>query len=67
MSGPLKAAWGLTAFVIVAGIVGWIVTDRAVFAVFLVLGVLTAVGAVVTGRAERAATRPDTPKEGPTP
>lgn len=67
MSGPLKAAWGLTAFVIVAGIVGWVVTDRAVFAVFLVLGVLTAVGAVVTGRAERAADRPDTPQEGPTP
>ena len=50
MSGPLKAAWGLTTFVIVAGIVGWIVTGRPVFAVFLVLGVLTAVGAVLTGR-----------------
>ena len=62
MSGALKAAWGLTAFVILAGIVGWIVTGRAVFAVFLVLGVLTAVGAVVTGRSERAAS-----KEGPTP
>ena len=32
MSAPLKAAWGLTAFVILAGVVGWIVTDRAVFA-----------------------------------
>ncbi len=62
MSGALKAAWGLTAFVILAGIVGWIVTGRAVFAVFLVLGVLTAVGALVTGRSERAAS-----KEGPTP
>ncbi len=50
MNGALKAAWGLTAFVIVAGIVGWIVTDRPVFAVFIVLGVLTAVGALVTGR-----------------
>ncbi|MDT0277282.1 hypothetical protein [Blastococcus goldschmidtiae] len=67
MSAPLKAAWALTAFVIVAGIVGWVVTDRAVFAVFLVLGVLTAVGAVITGRAERAATRSAAPKEGPTP
>jgi dolichol kinase len=67
MSGPLKAAWGLTAFVIAAGIVGWIVTGRAVFAFFLVLGVLTAIGAVVTGRAERAAGRPPAPKEGPTP
>jgi dolichol kinase len=62
MSGALKAAWGLTAFVILAGIVGWIVTGRAVYAVFLVLGVLTAVGALVTGRSERAAS-----KEGPTP
>jgi dolichol kinase len=62
VSGALKAAWGLTAFVILAGIVGWIITGRAVFAVFLVLGVLTAVGALVTGRSERAAS-----KEGPTP
>ena len=50
MNGALKAAWGLTAFVILAGLVGWIVTDRPVFAVFIVLGVLTAVGALVTGR-----------------
>ena len=62
MNGALKAAWALTAFVILAGVVGWIVTGRAVFAVFIVLGVLTAVGAVVTGRSARAA-----PKEGPTP
>ena len=67
MSGALKAAWGLTAFVIVGGIVGWIVSGRPVFAVFLVLGVLTGVGAVVTGRAERDATRGTAPKEGPTP
>ena len=52
MNGALKAAWGLTTFVIVAGIVGWIVTGRPVFAVFLVLGVLTGVGAWLTGRAE---------------
>jgi dolichol kinase len=52
VNGALKAAWGLTAFVIVAGIVGWIVTDRAVFAVFIVLGVLTAVGAWLTGRTD---------------
>jgi hypothetical protein len=61
MSGALKAAWALTAFVIVAGAVGWLVTGRAVFAVFIVLGVLTAVGALLTGRSERAS------KEGPTP
>ena len=29
MSGPLKAAWGLTAFVVVAGVVLWLVTGRA--------------------------------------
>jgi hypothetical protein len=59
MNGALKAAWALTAFVVLAGIVGWIVTGKAVFAVFLVLGLLTAVGAVITGRSA--------PKEGPTP
>ena len=53
MSGALKAAWGLTAFVIVAGALGWILTGRAVFALFIVLGVLTAVGALVTGRAPK--------------
>jgi hypothetical protein len=50
VNGALKAAWALTAFVVLAGVVGWIVTGRAVFAVFLVLGVLTAAGALVTGR-----------------
>jgi dolichol kinase len=59
MNGALKAAWLLTAFVIVAGIVGWIVTERAVFAVFIVLGVLTAVGAVVVLRSPQ----PPTSKE----
>jgi hypothetical protein len=50
VNGALKAAWVLTAFVVLAGLVGWIVTDRPVFAVFIVLGVLTGVGALVTGR-----------------
>ena len=50
MTGALKAAWGLTAFVALAGLVLWLVTGRAVFAVFLVLGVLTGVGAWLTGR-----------------
>ena len=54
MNGPLKAAWGLTAFVVAAGAVGWIVTGRAIFAVFLVLGLLTAIGAWWTGRMVRA-------------
>ena len=62
MSGALKAAWGLTAFVIVAGALGWILTGRAVFAVFIVLGVLTAVAAVLTGRSERAASKEEPQK-----
>lgn len=57
MSGALKAAWVLTAFVIVAGVAGWFFSGRAVFAVFIVLGVLTAVGALLTGRSERAASK----------
>ena len=63
MNGALKAAWGLTAFVIVAGVVGWIVTGRPVFAVFVVLGVLTGVGAAFALRP--ASDRPAR-KEGPT-
>jgi dolichol kinase len=50
VTGPLKAAWALTAFVVIAGIVLWAVTGKAVFAVFIVLGLLTAVGAWMTGR-----------------
>ena len=50
MNGALKAAWLLTAFVVVGGIVGWAVSGRPVFAVFIVLGVLTGIGAVLTGR-----------------
>ena len=56
MTGPLKAAWALTAFVVVAGAVLWIVTGKAVFAVFIVLGLLTAVGAWVTGRSVKKGT-----------
>ena len=59
MNGALKAAWVLTAFVVLAGIVLWAATGRPVFAVFLVLGVLTGIGALVTGRTAS--------KEGPTP
>jgi hypothetical protein len=50
VNGALKAAWGLTLFVIVAGVVGWIATGRVVFAFFLLLGLVTAVGAWWTGR-----------------
>ena len=59
MNGALKAAWALTVFVALAGVVLWLVTGRPVFAVFLVLAVLTAVGAWLTGRSIS--------KEGPTP
>ena len=59
MSGALKAAWALTAFVVLAGLVGWLVTGRPVFAVFVVLGLLTGLGAVLTGRTAS--------KEDPTP
>ena len=62
MNGALKAAWGLTAFVVLAGVIGWIVTGRAVFAVFVVLGLLTAVAAVLTGRSERAASKEEPQK-----
>jgi hypothetical protein len=64
VNGALKAAWALTGFVVLAGIVLWAVTGRPVFAAFIVLGVLTGIGALVTGRS--AAERP-APKEGPTP
>jgi dolichol kinase len=48
----MKVAWGLTAFVVLAGAVLWLVTGKAVFAAFIVLGLLTAVGAWLTGRAD---------------
>ena len=63
MNGALKAAWGLTAFVIVAGLVLWITTGRPVFAVFIVLGVLTAAGAAF---ALRPAPQRTPSKEDPT-
>jgi hypothetical protein len=61
VNGALKAAWALTAFVVLAGVGFWIGTGRPVFAVFIVLGVLTGVGALLTGR-----TAPQrSPKEDP--
>jgi len=56
VDGALKLAWGLTAFIVVLGLVLWIATGRAVFATFLVLGVLTAVGAWLSGRSLQAQT-----------
>ncbi|MPQ97339.1 hypothetical protein GB931_05250 [Modestobacter sp. I12A-02628] len=64
MNGALKAAWALTAFVVLVGAIGWATTGRAVFSVFLVLGILTAVGAALMLRSvPPASTRPekDTP------
>ncbi|MGY1915711.1 hypothetical protein ABC795_13220 [Blastococcus sp. HT6-30] len=52
MNGVMKAAWGLTAFVVLAGLVLWLTTGEAVFAFFIVLGVLTGVGAWITGRTQ---------------
>jgi dolichol kinase len=63
VNGALKAAWGLTAFVVLAGVIGWLVTGRAVFAVFIVLGLLTALGAWLTGRTDGRADRSATPKD----
>jgi hypothetical protein len=63
VSGVLKLAWGLTAFVVVAGVVLWVVTGKAVFVAFIVLGLVTAVGAVVTGRAERKAAASSAPQK----
>jgi hypothetical protein len=63
VNGPLKAAWGLTVFVVVVGIVGWIATGRAVFAVFIVLGVLTGAAAAFAFRTVPPAGRPNSSEE----
>jgi hypothetical protein len=61
VNGPLKAAWALTVFVIVVGIVGWATSGRAVFAVFIALGVLTGAAALFAFRTP--AGRPASPEE----
>jgi hypothetical protein len=61
VNGALKAAWALTVFVIVVGIVGWATSGRAVFAVFIVLGVLTGGAALVAFRS--APSTPSSPEE----
>jgi hypothetical protein len=50
MNGALKAAWALTAFVVLVGLIGWIATGEVFFVVFIVLGLLTAAGAWLSGR-----------------
>jgi hypothetical protein len=58
MNGALKASVGLAVFVVVLGAVLWATTGRAYFAVFIVLGLLTGVGAWLTGRSVPPAGRP---------
>jgi hypothetical protein len=58
VNGALKAAWVLTVFVVLAGIVGWAVSGRPVFAVFIVLGVLTGGAALLAFRSA-----PSSPEE----
>ena len=62
MNGAMKAAWGLTVFVIVVGAVLWAISGRTVFAIFIVLGVVTGIGAWLTGRS-LPASPPRTPSE----
>jgi hypothetical protein len=58
MNGPLKVSVALAAFVVVVGAVLWATTDRPVFAVFIVLGLLTGAGAWFIGRTVPPAGRP---------
>jgi hypothetical protein len=62
VNGALKAAWALTVFVVVVGIVGWATSGRAVFAVFIVLGVLTGGAALLAFRSIPPVGRP-TPED----
>jgi hypothetical protein len=63
VNGALKAAWALTVFVVIIGAVLWATTGRAVFAVFILLGVLTGIGAWLTGRSLPAAPTGTTSEE----
>jgi hypothetical protein len=62
VNGVTKVTVGLAAFVVVLGAVLWLTTDRAYFAAFIVLGLLTGVGAWWTGRSVPSAGRA-TPEE----
>jgi hypothetical protein len=59
VNGPLKATLALAVFVVVLGAVLWVTTDRAYFAVFIPLGLLTGAGAWFTSRT------PPPPRPGP--
>jgi hypothetical protein len=62
VNGVTKATLGLAAFVVVLGAVLWATTDRAYFAAFIVLGLLTGAGAWFTRPAAPSAGR-TTPEE----
>jgi len=64
VNGVTKATLGLAAFVVVLGAVLWLTTDRAYFAVFIVLGLLTGAGAWLTRPVSPPAGR-TTPEERP--
>jgi len=55
VNGPLKATLGLAVFVVVVGAVLWATTGRGYFAVFVVLGLVTGLGAWFTARPAPAA------------
>ena len=61
MNSARTAAWGLTLFVLLVGIIGWATTGEPFFAVFIVLGAVTAVGAAVALRTPAGPTTPPTP------
>jgi hypothetical protein len=64
VNGPLRASVALAAFVVAVGAVLWATTGRAYFAVFIVLGLVTGVGAWRTGRSVPPAGRPTPSEEG---
>jgi len=55
VNGPLKATLALAVFVVVVGAVLWATTGRGYFAVFVVLGLVTGLGAWFTARPAPAA------------
>ncbi|MGK5112094.1 MULTISPECIES: hypothetical protein [unclassified Geodermatophilus] len=67
MNGALKAAWALTGFVVLVGLVGWIATGEVFFAVFIVLGLVTAAGAWFSGRTSPSGPGRPASKEDTTP
>jgi hypothetical protein len=67
VNGALKLTLGLAVFVVALGAVLWLATDRAYFAVFIALGLMTGAGAWVTGRHLPPADRPGSSSTGGNP